>query len=179
MQESGDAAAAGAPDGVLRDQQLLLVLDNFEQVLAAAPRSADLLAACPGSRCWSPAGRRCSSTASRSFPVPPLALPDQRHAPAAGATDPVRGGAPVRRRAPAPSGPTFTLTNENAPAVAAICRRLDGLPLAIELAAARMQLLPPAGAAGPPGAPAAAADRRGARPARPPADAARRHRLEL
>ena len=110
--------------------------------------------------------------------MPPLALPDlQRLPPSAElARQPRRSALFVDRARAADTD--FALTAANAAAVAAICHRLDGLPLAIELAAARVQLLPPPALLARLSAPAAP-DRRTARPAGPPADDARRHRLEL
>ena len=179
----GRRATGRWPSGLarhLRDRHLLLVLDNFEQVLAgraAGRRPARRLPRSDGAR-HQPVPC-CASPASTTSPVPPLALPDPRHAsPLAeqvARSDAVRLFVERARAAPA----DFALTAANAPAVAAICRRLDGLPLAIELAAARIALLPPAALLARLERAAAAADRRAARPAGPAADAARRHRLEL
>ena len=114
-----------------------------------------------------------------AFPVPPLALPAPGTPPArrteSCAFEAVRLFVERARATPARTSASPRRTRA---AVAAICRRLDGLPLAIELAAARIGLLPPRGAAGAAGAAAAAARRRGARPARAVADDAGRHRLE-
>ena len=144
----------------------LLVLDNLEQVVEAAPLIADLLTACP---------RLKVLATSRVV----LRLSGEHDVPVAS-----RWPAPGRRvqlfvaRARAAS-PGFALTAANAAAVAAICARLDGLPLAIELAAARIPALPPAALLARLERRPAAADRRRPRPAGPPADDARRHRLEL
>ena len=115
----------------------------------------------------------------RRFPVPPLGLPDPQQLPAVS-----RVGAATRRwrclwSAPRRWTPTFALTEENAADVAAICIGLDGLPLAIELAAARARHLAPPAHAPRPEQPPQAVDRRRPRPARPPPDPARGHRLEL
>jgi non-specific serine/threonine protein kinase len=123
--------------------QLLLVLDNCEHVLAAMPAVGDLLAACPGLKVLATSREPLGLLWEHVFPVPPLALPDPRRQPTAD----VVGLAPAvalfvqRARAVAPG---FALGDANAASVAAICARLDGLPLAIELAAARVRLLPPA-----------------------------------
>ena len=128
------------------------MLDNFEQVLAAAPLVAELLATAPGLKVLVTSRARAAHlAASRSIPVPPLALPDPRALPPPSALSQYEAVRLFIERASAVK-PDFAVTDENAPAVAEICARLDGLPLAIELAAARIKLLPPAGAAGPPGA---------------------------
>ncbi len=118
---------------------LLVLLDNFEQVVEAAPAITDLLAACPGLRVLVTSRARLRVGAERVFPVPPLGLPDP------GGTDGETGSEAValfleRARA---VDPAFAPVGDEAGAVAEICRRLDGLPLAIELAAARAALLPP------------------------------------
>jgi predicted ATPase len=127
----------------LRTQRLLLVIDNFEQVSGAGPLIAELLAAAPGLTVLVTSRSVLRLSGEHEFPVSPLAVPP------AGTAG--REAARLRRypavrlfteRARA-AAPDFTLTNDNAEAIAQICRRLDGLPLAIELAAARIRLLPP------------------------------------
>jgi len=127
----------------LRDQQLLIVLDNFEQVVAAAPDVADLLAACPGVKALVTSRAALRLRGEHEVAVPPLSLPDPRRLPdvaALGAYEAIRLFVARAKEI----RPDFALTEENARAVAEICARLDGLPLAIELAAARTRLLPPA-----------------------------------
>ena len=129
----------------LVDQPLLLVLDNCEHLLPAMPLIGHALATCPHLVVLATSRARLRLRGEREFPLSPLALPAARAtgaSPLAG----LAGVAAVRlfvARAVEVS-PDFTLTPENAAAVAAICRRLDGLPLALELAAARVKLLPPA-----------------------------------
>src|SRR5689334_2869285 len=123
-------------------KRLLLVLDNFEQVADAAPLLAELLAAAPGLKILVTSRSMLRLSGEHEFPVPPLPVP-----PAGAARDAGTAGqyAAVRlftERAQAVA-PGFRLTGQNVGAVAEICRRLDGLPLAIELAAARVRLLPP------------------------------------
>ena len=126
----------------LRPRRLLLALDNFEQVIAAAPLLAGLLAAAPGLVVLVTSRAVLRLSGEHEFAVPSLPVP-----PAGAAPDPeqLRRYASVglfTERAHA-AAPGFELTGGNAAAVAEICRRLDGLPLAIELAAARVRLLPP------------------------------------
>ena len=126
----------------LRARRLLLVLDNFEQVVGAAPLLAGLLGAAPGVVVLVTSRVVLQLSGEHEFPVPPLPVP-----PAGSSPDPeqLQRYASVdlfTERAHA-ADPGFELTGGNAEAVAEICRRLDGLPLAIELAAARARLLPP------------------------------------
>jgi predicted ATPase/DNA-binding CsgD family transcriptional regulator len=124
----------------LRERQMLIVLDNFEHLLASAPVVTRLLQETNALRIL--VSSRCSLRLSgeQECPVPPLAVPDPEAAPASlAACESVRLF--VERAAAAVPG--FTISDENAPAIAQIARRLDGLPLAIELAAARVKLLPP------------------------------------
>ena len=126
----------------LRDKHLLLLLDNFEQVVEAAPVVADLLQACHALKIIVTSRAPLHLRGEREFPVTPLALPVHG---AALPRDQLSHYAAVElfiQRAVAVK-PDFAVTNENAPAVAEICHRLDGLPLAIELAAARIKLLSP------------------------------------
>jgi predicted ATPase len=126
----------------LRARRLVLVLDNFEQVMGAAPLVAELLGAAPGVVALVTSRMVLRLSGEHEFPVPPLPVPPIE---AGGDAADVQRSASVRlfvERAQAASA-GFELTSGNAGAVAEICRRLDGLPLAIELAAARVRLLPP------------------------------------
>src|SRR5919106_6134891 len=126
----------------LRDKELLLVTDNFEQVLDAAPEIGQLLTATERIRVLTTSREPLGLSGEREFPVPPLGLPDPSHLPSlAGLSQFEAVGLFVERANAVP--PEFQETNENAPAVAEICARLDGLPLAIELAAARVKILSP------------------------------------
>ena len=131
-----------AVERFLTPKHMLLVTDNFEHVLAAAPLIGDLLDVCPGLTVLATSREALNVRAERRYPVSPLALPQ------VGALDDARSLAGVdavalfgeRARA---RDPAFVLHDDNAVAVAEICRRVDGLPLAIELAAARCGLLAP------------------------------------
>ena len=126
--------------GYLREKQMLLVLDNFEQVIGAAADVANLLRPCPDLRLLVTSRERLRVTRENVYAVPPLHLPEETEDLAALArSDAV---ALFSTRAHAATG-QFALTEENASAVVGICRRLDGLPLAIELAAARASAVPP------------------------------------
>jgi predicted ATPase len=126
----------------LAERHLLLVLDNCEQVLDAAPDIAGLLARCAHLAVLATSREPLRVRVEQTFPVPPLPLPETQHQPDPAALRQVPSVALFVERAQA-ADPTFTLTEANAASVAAICHRLDGLPLAIELAAARVRLLPP------------------------------------
>ncbi len=127
----------------LSETRMLLLLDNFEQVAAAAPAVAELLTTAPGLKVLVTSRAALHIYGGHHFPVPPLALPDPVHLPPAEQLQQYEAVALFVQRAKAVR-PDFALTDENAAAVATICARLDGLPLAIELAAARTRLLPPA-----------------------------------
>jgi predicted ATPase/class 3 adenylate cyclase len=126
----------------LRERELLLVLDNFEQVVSAAPLVAELLAGSPRLRIVVTSRAVLHVSGEQEFGVPPLDLPDSHHLPPLAALSQYEAVALFIERARAVR-PDFEVTNENAPAVAEICSRLDGLPLAIELAAARIKVLSP------------------------------------
>jgi predicted ATPase len=124
------------------DGRWLLILDNLEQVLDAAPDLDELLVACPGLAILVTSRTALRLRAEREYPVAPLALPAD---PATGAIDDPASSPAValfvdRARAVRYD---FAVTAANAAAVAEICRRLEGVPLAIELAAARIRLLDP------------------------------------
>lgn len=127
----------------LQRRSLLLVLDNFEHVLPAAPLVADLLGYCPGLRLLVTSRAPLRLREEQVYPVPPLAVPAVTLTPAPDLIGETAAVALFVERA-ARVAPGFTLTEENAAAVAEICRLLDGLPLALELAAARIRLLSPA-----------------------------------
>lgn len=131
----------------LRGKRLLLVLDNFEQVIEAAHFVGDLMSAAPRLKAMVTSRESLHLYGERDFPVPPFPLPPlgEKYATPL-LLERLNQYEAVRlfiERAMSVK-PDFVVTNENAPAVAEICHRLDGLPLAIELAAARIAILPPA-----------------------------------
>ena len=121
---------------------MLLVLDNFEQVTAAAPAVASLLASVPNLTLLVSSRSALRISGEQEYPVPPLGLPDPERLPPLDQLSQFEAVALFIERARAVK-PDFQVTNENAPAVAEICVRLDGLPLAIELAAARIRIFTP------------------------------------
>ena len=126
----------------VRGKRMLLVLDNFEQVLPAAPSVSALLASGPDLKVITSSRAPLRISGEQEFPVPPLELPDPERLPS---IDVLAQSDAVKlfiERARAVK-PDFMVTAENAASVAEICYRLDGLPLAIELAAARVKLLAP------------------------------------
>jgi len=126
----------------LQQKQMLLLLDNFEQVVDAGVQVVDLLTVCPKLKMLVTSREVLHVQAEHEFPVPPLALPDPKRLSDLAALSHNAAVALFLQRAQAVK-PDFQLTNANARAIVEICVRLDGLPLAIELAAARMKLLPP------------------------------------
>ena len=129
----------------LRDKRLLLILDNFEHMMPVAPLVEELIATCPYLKVLITCREVLHVQGEQLYPVPPLTLPDLAHLP-----EPAMLASLSQYTAVAlfvqharTVQPAFQLTPTNARAVAEICVRLDGLPLAIELAAARSRLLPP------------------------------------
>ena len=162
-----------ATERFLRPKRGILVLDNFEHLLAAAPLVSDLLAGCSGLCVLATSREALQLQAERRYAVTPLQVPED------GAPDAVAqaaAGALFMERAQS-SHRAFELTAANAAAVANVCRRLDGLPLAVELAAARMGVLGPRSST--PGSlkPSTRLEAVRGRP-RAPADAARDTRVE-
>jgi predicted ATPase/DNA-binding CsgD family transcriptional regulator/DNA-binding XRE family transcriptional regulator len=142
LREEGGRPVAATLRAALAARRLLLIVDNCEHLLAAAPDLADLLAACPGLALLATSRAPLRLRGEREWAVAPLAIPDLADLPTVGelARNPAARLFVDRARDVAPG---FALTQANAAAVAAICRRLDGLPLALELAAARLRLLGP------------------------------------
>ncbi len=143
VQEAADRQLLDAVQASLRDKQLLLILDNFEQVQAAGLVIAEMLRAAPHIKVVVTSRAPLRLQGEREVSIPPLAVPRPPLPPAASLSqyDAVRL---FIDRAQAVKA-DFQVTNANAPAVAEICARVDGLPLAIELAAARIKILPPEG----------------------------------
>ena len=125
-----------------RDKQRLLLLDNFEQVIEASPELTKLLEACPDLKLLVTSREVLRLRGEQQFVVPPLALPDTKHLPEAGLLAQFSAVNLFLQRAQAIRS-DFQLTADNAATIAQICLRLDGLPLAIELAAARIKVFTP------------------------------------
>ena len=128
--------------GALGAKRLILVLDNFERVLEAAPFVAALLSRAPGIKVLVTSRIPLHAYGEQEYPLAPLPLPDPANLPPIERLSQYEAVRLFVARAQAVK-PDFTVTNANAPAVAEICYRLDGLPLAIELAASRIKFLPP------------------------------------
>jgi predicted ATPase/class 3 adenylate cyclase len=128
-------------EGYLRDRQTLLLLDNLEQVIEAAPVVERLLSGAANLKILATSRIPLGLYGEYEFPVPPLSLPDPDSLPPLEHLTEYEAIRLFVERARAVR-PDFSLTEENGPAVVEICKRLDGLPLAIELAAARIKLLP-------------------------------------
>jgi predicted ATPase len=142
IRDGADRSLSARMVETLQGRPVLLVLDNFEQVVEAAGQVADLLASCPRLKILVTSREVLHVRAEREFAVPPLALPDPAHLPSLAALEHFASVALLVERVQAVK-PEFRLTTANAREVAEICIHLDGLPLAIELAAARMKLLSP------------------------------------
>src|SRR5437588_7880910 len=142
VQEQGSRPLLEGRQDHLREKQLLLLLDNFEQVVSAAPVVAELLVAAPRLRVLVTSRTSLHLSGEHEFVVPPLALPDLRNLPP---PDRLLQYGAIRlfvARAQAAHS-AFVMTGENATAIVAICQQVDGLPLAIELAAGRIKLFAP------------------------------------
>lgn len=141
VQEMGDRPLLDVLADAFGSRHSLLVLDNFEHLLPAAGFVADLILACPRLKIVVTSRELLRLSLEYDVPIPPLTPPP--HGPASAdqlhANDAVRLFVARAQEA----RPSFALTGETAPLVGEICRRLDGLPLALELAAARVRLLPP------------------------------------
>src|SRR5215470_3161300 len=140
--EAGDLPVEEQVQAVLRERHLLLLLDNFEQVVQGAPQLASLLVSCPGLRLLVTSRAALHLSGEHEFPVLPLAVPDLTQLPSPEALTQEASVRLFVLRTQAIQ-PAFGVTPANARAIAEICVQLDGLPLAIELAAARSKLLPP------------------------------------
>ena len=142
LRETGSQALWESLQHYLQGRHMLLLLDNFEHVLPAAPLVGKLLAACYRLKVLVTSRALLHLSGEHEFVVPPLALPDLQALPSVGVLAQYAAIDLFVRRTQAHK-PDFTLTEANAPVVAEICVRLDGLPLAIELAAARSKLFAP------------------------------------
>jgi predicted ATPase/transcriptional regulator with XRE-family HTH domain len=140
--KGGDHPISETLKNYLRDKRMLLVLDNFEQLTEAAPFVAELLEVAPGLKAVVTSRALLRIYGEHEYPVPPLDLPDLRNLPPVEALAQTASVALFVQRAQA-ANHTFRLTPVNAALIAEVCVRLDGLPLAIELAAARSKLFTP------------------------------------
>ncbi|MCA9877226.1 MAG: tetratricopeptide repeat protein, partial [Thermomicrobiales bacterium] len=142
LREQGSRDALEQIVSAVGDRPLLLVLDNFEHVQAAAPLLSTLLSRCPRLQLLVTSRSPLRIRGERELPIAPLAVPPEDHVPHAVHDLLAFPGIRLFTERAQAVDPGFRLTEENAETVAAICRRLDGLPLALELAAARTRVLP-------------------------------------
>ncbi len=142
VREQGNRPLLDCLKDYLRHKQLLLLLDNFEQVLGAAPNLAQLLVVDPHLRLLVTSREALHLRGEHEFAVSPLPVPDLKPPPTVGRMMEYAAVQLFVDRAQAAKA-DFAVTVQNGHAIAELCRRLDGLPLAIELAAARIKLLPP------------------------------------
>jgi predicted ATPase/DNA-binding CsgD family transcriptional regulator len=142
LRDEGDASIEDRLHRLVRDRHMLMVLDNFEHVIEAAPLLTALLSSSPGVKAIVTSRVTLRVTGEHEYPVPPLQLPMLTRGASFGELEKNEAVALFLQRARAVR-PEFQLNDANAPAVVEICRRLDGLPLAIELAAARSKVLSP------------------------------------
>ncbi len=142
LPDKGTASLLGELQQALSSKQMLLLLDNFEQVLDAAPFVLALLSACPTLKVLITSREALHVYGEQQFPVPALATVDPENLPPLPTLGSIPALALFTERAPAVQ-PDIVQTEENARAVAAICTRVYGQPLAIELAAARIRLFSP------------------------------------
>jgi predicted ATPase/class 3 adenylate cyclase len=142
VKESAQQSLMESLKSYLHHKHLLLVVDNFEQVLEGAPLVGELAGACPKLKVLTTSRTPLRLYGEHEYSVPPLTLPDPLRPPSVEGLTHYEAVRLFIERARAAKA-DFSLTNDNAPAVAQICARLDGLPLALELAAARIKLLTP------------------------------------
>ncbi len=142
LKETGEQPLLELLKALIRDIPLLLVIDNFEQVVMAAPKLSDLLSACQHLKFLVTSRIALHVRDEHEFPVLPLLVPDLNH-PTALEVLPHNAAVALFLERARSVKPNFQMTPTNARTIAEICVHLDGLPLAIELAAARMKLLPP------------------------------------
>jgi len=142
IKETGGQTPFSLLKAFLQDRHLLLLLDNFEQILPVAPRLSDLLVACSHLKILVTSRALLHISGEYEFLVPPLAVPSLKQLPAVETLSQYAAIALFLQRAHMIK-PDFQVTPANARFIAEICVRLDGLPLAIELAAARSKLLSP------------------------------------
>jgi non-specific serine/threonine protein kinase len=142
VEPRGGTDLIGQLAGALGNEERLVVLDNCEHLLAAAPDVGTVLAVCPRLRLLATSRERLRLSAEQEFPVPPLAMPGPAEVADLGSLAANPSVALLLDRARR-TDPGFDLTSANAPLLANACVRLEGLPLAIELAAARLRVLTP------------------------------------
>ena len=142
VKEAEERTLGDGVTSLIGDKKALLLLDNLEQIVSAAPEIARLVATCPRLRILITSRTLLRIAAEREFPLAPLALPSSSDAGSSESLLDYPAVALFVERARA-SNSSFALTPQNAGAVTEVCRRLDGLPLALELAAARLRILSP------------------------------------